>query len=298
MSIFAILLLTLSAIAHAAWNLFGKRAANAGISFYIIAVWASAILYLPIIFLKVKWMSSLPFSYWRVVVFAGIAETIYMVGLSGAYKYGSLGLSYPIARALPVLIVPMGSFLIFNQLLSLPAVLGMVLVTVSMLSLLKFDADSLHKGRAIVFAVIAALGTVAYSLIDYQALQMLRNELPSEEKWTLSIFYAACQGLSTLVVLSMVLLSSKQRSKLKTTFVQQGHVAILAGVVMAGTYALVLFSYMFVSNVGYAVAFRQLSIPIGVILGVVFLKEKMTTRAWLANIVLLSGLLIVVTHSL
>lgn len=294
MSAFAVSLLFLSAIAHASWNLFGKKAADAGLSFYLVAVLVSALIYIPILMVGINWFDQLPSKYWLLVGFAGVAEAIYMVGLSGAYQYGSLGLSYPIARALPVLFVPIGSFIIFGETLELLPILGIVLVVCGMFGLLRLDGLSSNKVYMIGFAMVAALGTMAYSIIDYQALKIARQYLPDQPKWKISIFYAACQGIATVPVLSLILVMPKQRKKLKHTIVSQGHIAAMAGLVMTGTYALVLFSYMFVTNVSYAVAFRQLSIPIGVLLGAIFLKEHISMRMGFANIVLLAGLVLIV----
>jgi len=49
--------------------------------------------------------------------------------------------------------------------------------------------------------------------------------------------------------------------------------AALTGVGIYLTYTLVLLALGFVANVSYAVAFRQLSVPLGAVLGVVLLKE-------------------------
>lgn len=294
MSAFAIFLLFLSTIAHASWNLFGKKAADAGISFYLIAVLVSALIYSPILMLTADWFYLLPKQYWTLVCLAGIAETVYMIGLSGAYQFGSLGLSYPIARALPVLLVPLGSFILFHERLEPLAMLGILLIVLGMFGLLRFDGVSSNKKYMIGFAMLSAFGTMAYSIIDYQALKIAQQYLPSQQKWQISLFYAACQGMATIPFLGLILLAPTQRQKLKQAIVQQGKVAAMAGVVMTGTYALVLFSYMFVTHVSYAVAFRQLSIPIGVLLGVIFLKEHVSIRMGIANLVLLAGLILVV----
>ncbi|OUY08650.1 DMT family transporter [Acinetobacter populi] len=294
MSGFAILLLCLSTIAHASWNLFGKKGAEAGLSFYLIAVVASCVFYVPLLAFGRHWFDVLPASFWILVFFAGIAETFYFMGLAGAYRFCSLGLSYPLARALPVLLVPIGSFLIFHQTMSISALLGVVCVVIGMLGLLRFDQGSRHKGYMIAFALLAALGTMAYSMIDYQALQLAGEYLPDIPKLQIALFYAACQGIATIPFLAMILLKRSERQKLITTFRLYRNTAIWAGLVMAITYTLVLFSYMFVTNVSYAVAFRQLSIPIGVLFGVVFLKEPLTPRIAIANLIVLLGLILVV----
>ncbi len=58
-------------------------------------------------------------------------------------------------------------------------------------------------------------------------------------------------------------------------------------------YSLVLVSVTFVKNVSYVLAFRQLSIPIGVILGMVLLKEPMYIPRIAGTAVLFIGLVLV-----
>ena len=58
-------------------------------------------------------------------------------------------------------------------------------------------------------------------------------------------------------------------------------------------YSLVLIAMSFVKNVSYVVAFRQLSIPIGVILGAVILKERMYPLRVVGTAILFVGLVLV-----
>ena len=55
-----------------------------------------------------------------------------------------------------------------------------------------------------------------------------------------------------------------------TQFRQAG----LAGIGIYAGYTLVLLSMAFVSNVGYAVAFRQVSVPLGAIVGISALGDR------------------------
>ncbi len=297
MSLTALLLLSLSAIAHASWNLFGKRAGQAGITFYFLTTIASAVLSLPFLIYFSDWFIELPLKFWLLVCATGVAQAIYFVGLAGTYQHGAFGLSYPLARALPVILVPIGSIIFLGSHPSLIAIGGMIMVVVAMLSLIRIHHSESSQFIAIGFAVIAALGTVAYSLIDYRALHLLQTWQPHVEKWQLMLFYASCQVLATVTVLSLMLLSAQQRSKLSNTFKRHGRTAFFAGAIIFMTYALVLLSYMLVSNVSYAVAFRQLSIPIGVFLGVVFLHEKISLKGIFSNLFLLMGLVMIVLNS-
>ena len=61
------------------------------------------------------------------------------------------------------------------------------------------------------------------------------------------------------------------------------------------TYSLVLISMAFVTNVSYVVAFRQLSIPLGVVLSLWLLKEPVYVPKLVAVVVMFIGLILVGT---
>ncbi len=294
MSLLALTLLIISAILHASWNVFGKQAAHAGIAFYGLACLAAAFLSLPGLLQGLGWLPYLPASFWGLVLATGIAQGVYMAGLAGCYRHGSLGIAYPLARAVPVLLVPVGSLLLFQHWPSTVAGIGMLLISAGMFLLIKTGSPSPQLQKTLFFALVAAFGTVSYSLIDFHALQGLERILPEIAPWRLMLFYAACQAISSLAVLALCLADASVRRATVQTFRQHGRLAMLAGAIMFLTYALVLLSLFFVGDVSYAVAVRQISIPVGVAFGVIFLGESLSLRQVVANTVLLAGLLLVV----
>ena len=69
--------------------------------------------------------------------------------------------------------------------------------------------------------------------------------------------------------------------------------AILTGFAIFITYAFVLVAMGHVANVSYVVAFRQLSIPLGVLFGIGFLKEPAHAPKLIGAAIMLTGLLLV-----
>ena len=58
-------------------------------------------------------------------------------------------------------------------------------------------------------------------------------------------------------------------------------------------YALILIAMQYVTNVSYIQAFRQLSLPIGFLAGVLFLHEKSSATKIVGLTLILAGLVIV-----
>ncbi|WP_315980597.1 hypothetical protein [Aliamphritea spongicola] len=67
----------------------------------------------------------------------------------------------------------------------------------------------------------------------------------------------------------------------------------MTGLFIVGTYLLVLISMSMVTEVSYVVALRQLSIPIGVAIGVFWLKESVSITRMQGVSMMLIGLIFV-----
>jgi len=90
----------------------------------------------------------------------------------------------------------------------------------------------------------------------------------------ISLLYIWLQTAVTAVLLMAVQLwIPSQRESLKLHLRSRWAICALTGAIMLLTYLLVLWSMQYVDNVSYVVAFRQLSIPLGVGLGVWLLSE-------------------------
>jgi uncharacterized membrane protein len=68
---------------------------------------------------------------------------------------------------------------------------------------------------------------------------------------------------------------------------------ILTGICSSAAYVLILLAMNFVSNVSYIQAFRQLSLPLGVLAGILILKESHSIPKLLGTLIILAGLIIV-----
>ena len=69
--------------------------------------------------------------------------------------------------------------------------------------------------------------------------------------------------------------------------------AALTGIGIYLTYGLVLASMNYVSNIGYVAVFRQLSIPLGAMFGIILLKESRYPPKILGIIMIFIGLVFV-----
>jgi len=299
MSLTAIILISISALMHAAWNLKAKSI-YPSISFFFIANILGTFFLSPIlIFFKDK-IPYIPASIWFLLIITGAFQALYMGSLAMAYRSGDISIVYPIARSLPAVIIVAVSLLIgIRNSISLICISGILLIIAGSIVLpMKHFRDLKLKhylNVCLLFSLFAAIGTAGYSIIDDSALYILRNLKDGSFTFlNSSLVYAVFEGLSCSLWLGMILLFIKKERKIIVNLIQNSKLnsaATGAGIYL--TYTIVLISMAFAKNVSYIVGFRQLSIPLGAFFGYLFLKERIYMPKIVGIIVILSGLLLI-----
>ena len=299
MTSIAVILICISAVAHALWNLVGKRR-SATLTFYLIANLAIGVLLIPVLITHWRLLALLPVGVWILVGVTGLFQGLYFTGLSGAYQRGDISLAYPLLRSLPVIFVALANFALGRgEQITLLGLAGFALVAAGclMIPLPSFRSFNLRHYLTLVclFALVAALGTTGYSLVDDQALRLLRG-MPQLDlsRMEQTLLYMSLQTWSTTpFLMAGIAISRTERRKIKPEL-QKGWIpAALTGLVIAAAYGLVLAAMGFVANVSYVVAFRQLSIPLGAILGLTVEKEPCHLPKILGIVVAFTGLILV-----
>ena len=279
MSLTAALLIIVSAFMHAGWNFISKRR-NPSLAFFFVTAVFAALTISPILVIHREVLRLLPTAVWQLVLATGVAQMVYFFGLAGAYKRGDISLAYPLARALPVLFVAMISVMLGNSgEISGLGLFGMVLITVGciLLPLPNFRAFRLQNYReAVIFmAFVAAIGTTGYTLLDDHTLRQMQSILPLENS-QITLVFISLQTSSTALLLGLAtLFSPTERRNLRQIGEKRSLLmtSLLTGIVIMSTYGLVLAAMAYVTNVSYVAAFRQLSIPIGAVLGLTLQQE-------------------------
>ena len=130
-----------------------------------------------------------------------------------------------------------------------------------------------YCNKAAIFILMIAVGTTGYTIVDSQAGAILKT-FSQDFPLVRSMLYLFFIEFGIMISLALyVALMRWERQELKYVLKAPQYPAI-AGIFSATAYGLVLVAMGFVSNVSYVQAFRQLSLPLGVLLGVIFLKEN------------------------
>ena len=211
-----------------------------------------------------------------------------------------MSVAYPLARSAPVALV-ISLALGRRADLSARALLGIGLIVAGglLLPLRRFGEAHLadYRQRATALALLAALGTVGYSLLDDHALRLLRAApgLPVSPV-AATLLYSLFEGLWASVWLGLWLLAQPRgRAEVRDVLRCYRGRAWLAGFFIHVGYTIFLVAMGFVANVSYAVAFRQVSILLGALVGIWVLKEPRYSPKLAGVLVLFAGLVLVGT---
>lgn len=302
MSVTAVVLLTISAVTHAGWNLLAKRQQRPSASFFLVANSVGFVLFTPFLFAHVSALAAFPVQVWGLLAAAGLFMAVYYCCLAGAYRAGDMSIAYPLARSVSIVVVTAVTFMLGRQdQLSGQCVVGIVLVVAgcSLIPHQRFSALRLknYLNAACMLGLAAAFATAAYSMTDDEALRQLRIALDGNlNTVSITIIYACLESLSASLWLTLFVgAAATGRARFREVVRFHKRTALITGLGIYGTYTLVLISMAFVHNVSYVVAFRQLSIPLGAGLGVVILGEP-AYRPKIAGIAIMClGLLLVGT---
>ena len=171
MSYVAMLLIFVSAILHAGWNLLGKGGRD-----ILVFLWLSYIfgllVYAPLTIYILQEAIIDPQG-WYFVLGAESLSALFLVFLANSYKWGDLSLVYPITRTSPIL-VAIFAFVLFDEQPSTLEIFGILLVMMGVfvipmrsLAFQNFTKPFSHlKDKGMLFAGLAAFSASFHYLID------------------------------------------------------------------------------------------------------------------------------------
>lgn len=261
----------LSAALHALWNFLLRRAGGSDLVVALSKV-AEAIVLLPaVVIVAARSSGAVP---WRIfgpaVLVAAVLALANYAALAAAYRRADLSLVYPVARGGVFLFLPVLGAIVFTERLGAPGwgALAMIVGGIMLLPLPAFDAASARavlrhlRSPAIGLALAAAAATAGYTIWDKFAVGRLD---------TLLYFY----GYTALLALWFGIgLARTPGAEVRAAWRAHPVAIVMIGLLNAGAYLLVLLALR-EGMATQVLAVRQLSIPMGVLLGWRLLREPL-----------------------
>ncbi len=279
----AILLVLLSSVAHASWNLLAKRATTPMVFTWWMSA-SGAVTFAPaaVYFLVTDPPSAAGWGFICATIFL---HTGYFFWLGRAYQSSDLSVVYPVARGTGTALIPILGVLALREGMSLPAAGGAALVVAGVFAVGGSGGELTKAFRSVRralndvglrYALLTGLTIGGYSIIDKQGVQQVE---PILYMYMLS----AGGGLGMLALM--------HRSYSRSAFLREFRLhyvgIVLGGILQFTAYGLTL-SALRLSPVSYVGPFREIGILFGVALGALVLKERLTT-ARLAGAVCIAG---------
>ena len=274
-SIFAAVLL--AALLHASWNALVK-----GSDDKVVGMTAVTVGHAPLALVMIPFLPGIPPEAWPWCAASLAGHLGYQLFLMRAYGMGDYTQVYPIARGTGPALVTIVTLLFLDRPIALPALAGIALVCggIAGLALLR-GGDGLRNPRAVGAALVTGCFIAAYSLTDGQGARVAGSALAYIAWMTTlnAVIFAAYVRVVHPGTLTTVARQAKR------TFLLGGSFSVLA--YMIAVWAMTR------TSVAQVAALRETSVVFALLIGAVFLGERLTPVKAGAVAVILSGAMLI-----
>lgn len=286
MTLFSLTLVLISAAMHASWNLLvrERRSINMFMGITVVSIGVFLLPLLLLEFFAPPVLSAVP---WY-IFFGGMFLAVYYFGMTHSYRGGDFTVAYPLARALPVLMVACVEVVMGEA----PTPLGWLGIGLIALGSMLVPLQSLRElqfarywNRTTVWILMAALGIAAYTVIDRAALRQLPNGLWFAMRYGVLeavvggiLYWLALRGLRETIVLPTRLADWK--------------IPALAALFVFGSYSLILWAFQSDDRASYVIGLRQISIVLGVAAGAYLFHERGARLRIPAALIITTGVIL------
>ncbi|HEY8732903.1 MAG TPA: DMT family transporter [Candidatus Limnocylindria bacterium] len=281
MTAFALALVLSSAVAHATWNLFAKRA-RGGVPFLWLALTLAIPLYAPVAIavliltgprigpLELLWMLG-----------SAALNVAYFIFLQRGYRAGDLSVVYPLARGTGPVLATIAAILIFGERPTPLALAGAVSIAIGVF-VLTGDPRKLRQrgvGAAVGYALLTGVTIAAYTLWDKRGVSALLIP-PVPYEWTSNI------GRSLI----LAPLALRRWPEVRAEWAANRTAALAVASLSPLAYMLVL-TALAISPVSYVAPAREIGILFGVLIGARTLAEADAGRRSIAAALMVGGVI-------
>lgn len=288
----ALALVLAGASLHAVWNLVAKRASG-GLPIVWLYGLVSLAVFLPIMFGAVGWAAvSLGAAAWLAIVVSAVLHVVYALVLQRGYRVADLSIVYPMARGTGPLFAVLGAVLLLGNRPGASAWVGIVAILAGiflmagggLLRRLGAGADpALLRGLG--WGAATGLFIAAYTLVDGWAVQVL-GLVPL-------VYYALGLGVRSVVLAPWAL---RDRGGLAAEWRRNRGRIVVVGLLSPLAYLLVL-SALQLAPLAYVAPAREVSMMIGLALGALWLRERITPTRVAGCVLMLGGVVLLAAQS-
>lgn len=232
---------------HAGWNFMAKSEA-ASAAFFTVAMVASTLAMAPLFLYYVPAIALFTPAIWLLLIATGFFTALNYIAVAKAYQLHDISFVYPLARALPVIMVALICQAIgYGKPLTPLAFTGLVVTALGWLVLplqkLSWTFLKQYLHHSLIFVLAAAIGTTGYTIIDSMGLEWMRKAVVYFSAIDAALIYLAFQTLFSLFFLvPYVVFVHNERHHLKTLVRHSWRYPVGAGLMLKLSCVLVLFA--------------------------------------------------------
>ncbi|MFC1978135.1 SMR family transporter [Chloroflexota bacterium] len=283
----ALILVLLSALSHATWNLLAKRAINQEVFLWCVLL-SSSVLLLPL-FVFLIWKYQILYPGWWFILGTVVLHVLYFTFLGRSYSRSDLSLAYPIARGMGSALVPIIGVLLLKEVITPAAISGIICVVIGISTIYWWGTfmEILHDPLRILkesgarYALLAGLVIAAYSVWDKVGVSYVNPFL-----------YMYFLALGSTLFITPYIWRFHGISTIRIEIRKKMGSIVISGLLMFLTYALILFTLQF-SRVSYITPARGVGVAIGVLFGALLLKEPFGKGRVIGSCIIIAGLVLI-----
>ena len=275
MSLTALILVLTAALVHATWNYFLKKA-NATRPFWWLVYIITAVVTVPALFLyDPQALSNITPIGWLVIVLSAPIHVIYGQVLQIGYKKSDYSIVYPTARGTGPLITVLSAVLILGNRPTFWGWVGIALILMAIVLLAmphKEDqqTQSLRIRTGIFWGSLAGCFIAGYSFCDAWAVQQATGLTPLS-------FYFPSIAVRAIVFAPFIVSHADWKKESREILTTPRLLKALAVVTVGSPLAYILVLYaMTMAPLAYVAPTREVGMMIGVVLGGLLLKERLS----------------------
>jgi drug/metabolite transporter (DMT)-like permease len=288
LSLTAIALIVVAAVAHASWNLFSKQAATTGAAGFIwLLSVAATVGYGPlaaaVLIVERPHLTTLN---WAFMAGTGVLQAGYFLFLQNGYRIGDLSLIYPIGRGTGALLAALAGIVLLGERPGPAGIAGIALIIAGVLVLSSPARDRLAAAprpaaTALIFAAVTGVFIATYTLWDKHAVSVLHTP-------------PLLQGYAAFPIMAAGLAPLALRDRPRVASVWRAYRPQLLGAAVLAplAYILVLIALSFTAVSAVAPA-REVSVLFGVLLGRRLLGEGSLARRLSGAAAIVAGIVAV-----
>ena len=287
MTALALGLVLASALAHSTWNFLLKRSGDKQVFMWWLLVTAS-IMFVPV---GVVLFVLHPFGYpgWVFVLATIALHMLYFVLLGKGYTHGDLSLVYPIARGMGPMLVPILAVVILGESIGGLAILGIIAIIAGIYTIswwgnftaLVRDPLEIVKNSGTRYAILTGITIAVYAIVDKRGVDHVEPFL-----------YMYFMTLGSAVGLAPYILSTCGMTQVGREFRANTTPILVSALLLFLAYGMVLTAFS-LSRVSYVAPAREVGIVLGVVFGVVLLKEPFGRGRLLGSSFIVAGLALI-----